>query len=717
MKTSSFRLRLLAACVLLPAVARAQAPAPIAIDIPDIRVEASRGMQLRDMDVSTTIVTREEVQATPELTTDQIVNHIAGVYLSQVPTTGVHPTGQSITLRGMGGRGAERTLVMVDGVPFNDAFFRYINWSKIPKESIERIEVIRGGGATSLWGNMAMGGVINIVTHEPQAGERRASVSLGYPDTVNFDAAATVFANEYWKAAISASYAHTAGYNETPAAYRNQHTVKTAAEAQNVGAQAIVTPTADSRYFMKILYHSINEKGLVFDIAKNGWTGVDLTFGGRTKFDDGSVLEGLGWYGNNTITTHNASSSGYTYTNPASGNGAATYLAAIGKTPYYDYGGSLVWSRDLNDTFTDVKAGIDARNIVGGDSTQVISQAGAATAFSQVHGQQWFQGLFAQATVHLPWLPLDITVGLREDFWKVSEGSFNHAALPEGRQYARFDPRLGLKYKVTENFDLRAAVYRNFGAPGMNQTFRTYYSGNTAFQANAALAPEYNLGYETGADLRLGPVTLTGNIFHNNLTNVIDSTTICGAAGLPSCATSSQAIGNTTQFSKQSKYYNVGKAEVEGFEILADWRVSDTLRFNASYTMSSSILTDNSGLATIVGRTVANTAEPLHAQLGNVPPWSALAGLTWTPTPKYRVTLNLKGFPTYWYDTAHTIRNDGAALLDISASYKPAPGLELFVTGQNIGNTTYVAQGSTGSSTPPVIGQPLFFLVGMRVNL
>ena len=43
MKTSSFRLRLLAACVLLPAVARAQAPAPIAIDIPDIRVEASRG--------------------------------------------------------------------------------------------------------------------------------------------------------------------------------------------------------------------------------------------------------------------------------------------------------------------------------------------------------------------------------------------------------------------------------------------------------------------------------------------------------------------------------------------------------------------------------------------------------------------------------------------------------------------------------------------------
>ena len=715
MNTLSSRLWLATAGTFVAVAAHAQSADTV--QLPDIRVEASRGIQLRDMDVSTTVMTREQIQAAPQATTDQLVNNIAGIYVSQVPTTGVHPTGQSITMRGFGGRGAERTLVMVDGVPANDAFFRYINWTKIPKESVERIEVIRGGGATSLWGNMAMGGVINIVTRDPQPNERRISVAGGMLGTAVADIGATLFSNDQWTIAATGNYLTTGGYNETPAAYRNQHTVDTTAQAQNLSAQAIFKPSEDTRYFVKVLYHAINEQGLVYNIAKNGWSGVDLTFGGRTRLGDGSVLDGTGWYSIDTITTHNASSSGYTYTTPASGNGNATYLAAIGKTPYHDFGGSLVWSNDFGPLLTDVKIGLDGRIIVGGDSTQVLNQAGAPAAFSQVHGRQSFQGLFAQGTFHTPGLPLDITLGLREDFWRVSDGTFNNAALPAGEQYARFDPRLGLKYRVSPDFDLRAAVYKDFGAPGMNQTFRTYYSGNQAFQANAVLAPEYNLGYEIGADLRLGPVTLTGNLFRNTLSNVIDSATICGATGLPSCAASNQAIGNTTQFSKQTKYYNVGTAEIEGFEILGEWRVSDTVKLNGSYTMSRSVLTSNSGIAAIIGQKLANTAEPLHNQIGNVPVFSVLGGVTWTPAPKYSLSLNVKGFPAYWVDTAHTTRSDGAVVLDMSASYRPAPGLELFVTGQNIGSQTYYASGSTGSSSPPVLAQPLFVLVGMRVTM
>lgn len=727
MKSPAFRL-LIAAAALGASAAHAQTQTQTAstdtMQIPDLQVEASRGMQLRDMDVSTTVMTREEVQAAPENTVDQMLNRMLGLSLPSVPTEGVHPTGQSITMRGFGGKGAERTLVMVDGIPINDAFFRYVDWTKVPKEAIERIEVIRGGGATSLWGNMAMGGVVNIVTRDPKPGEKwftgAAGAGPGNGPIVQLDGGATLFANDQWKAAFTASYLETAGYNETPSQFQNQHTVSTKAESYNVGGQVIWTPTPDARFYVKSQYHSILENGLVFDVAKNGWTGVDLTFGGKYKLADGGGLDANGWYGKDTITTHNNGSTGYTYTKPATGDGNAIYVGAIGKTPYDDFGGSVVWGKDLAPWLTDVKFGVDAREIQGGDSTGVLNQAGVQTAYSQVHGQQNFEGVFLQGTFRLPWLPLDVTIGLREDFWKVSDGSFNGSALPAGQQYTRFDPRIGLKYHVTPNLDLRAAAYRDFGAPGMNQTFRTYFSGTSAFQANAALAPEYNQGVETGADWRIGQVTLSGTAFYNQLTSVIDSASICGTSGgLPSCASlPASAVINPSVYKTQTKYYNVGAAQVEGLEAMADWRINAAWKVDLAGTVNNAWLTSNSGIAAVLGQKLANKAEPLNSQLANVAPYTILAGVTWTPDETHSVMVGLKGFPAFWGDTAHTTRDDGAAVLNLAASWHPVPAWELFLTGQNISNRIYYATGpSTSTTTPPTLAAPMLVLAGMRFKL
>lgn len=84
-------------------------------------------------------------------------------------------------------RGVEKgTLVMVNGVPMNlDGKY---NLDDIPTESIERIEVVRGGGAV-LYGSEATGGVINIITKKNVGnsisvaagnfGKERYKVSLG----------------------------------------------------------------------------------------------------------------------------------------------------------------------------------------------------------------------------------------------------------------------------------------------------------------------------------------------------------------------------------------------------------------------------------------------------------------------------------------------------------------------------------------------------------
>ena len=148
-----------AGLALVPALAKAQGAPPAAappatpeaapppISLPPITVSAGRGSSLEKLDVSTTVLQRAQIQAMPETGLDQIVSRIPGVWTPTIPTGQLHPTAQPVSIRGFGSSTTINTLVMVDGVPINDPYFRTINWASIPKNTVERIEVIRHGGA------------------------------------------------------------------------------------------------------------------------------------------------------------------------------------------------------------------------------------------------------------------------------------------------------------------------------------------------------------------------------------------------------------------------------------------------------------------------------------------------------------------------------------------------------------------------------------------
>jgi len=69
----------------------------------------------------------------------------------------------SIDMRGFGEGSTGRVLILVDGRRQNSPDMSGINWLAIPVDAIERVEVLRGS-ASSLYGNNAVGGVINIIT-------------------------------------------------------------------------------------------------------------------------------------------------------------------------------------------------------------------------------------------------------------------------------------------------------------------------------------------------------------------------------------------------------------------------------------------------------------------------------------------------------------------------------------------------------------------------
>jgi outer membrane cobalamin receptor len=188
-----------------------------------VTVSAGRGIELESLPFSTTVIPREEVSNSPETSTDQIINKIPGIFVNQIPSTSLHPTGSTFSIRGFGTSTNVNTLVMVDGIPFNDPFFRTVNWARIPKNSIEGIEVIRGGGATSLWGNLAMGGVVNIVTRPPQEDKLSVYSDYGSYSTLNAGFSGQIFKTDKMSLGISYDRSQTQGYNAIPEKYRNPY--------------------------------------------------------------------------------------------------------------------------------------------------------------------------------------------------------------------------------------------------------------------------------------------------------------------------------------------------------------------------------------------------------------------------------------------------------------------------------------------------------------
>lgn len=102
---------------------------------------------------------------------------VALQYLDGVIVAGMGPNGTSVSsmttknvVRGV----SNGTVVMINGTPIN--WRTNYNLENIPTSAVERVEVVRGGGAV-LYGSQATGGVINIITKKTLPNE--VKVGLG----------------------------------------------------------------------------------------------------------------------------------------------------------------------------------------------------------------------------------------------------------------------------------------------------------------------------------------------------------------------------------------------------------------------------------------------------------------------------------------------------------------------------------------------------------
>jgi iron complex outermembrane recepter protein len=127
---------------------------------------------------STSIISREQIERSPETTLADIISREAGVQTSSF-FGGVNGVGTTVDLRGFGVTGASNTLILINGRRQNDWDLPGFDLSTIAKESVERIEITRGNSGGVLYGDGAVGGVINIVTRNGAGVPNQARIEGG----------------------------------------------------------------------------------------------------------------------------------------------------------------------------------------------------------------------------------------------------------------------------------------------------------------------------------------------------------------------------------------------------------------------------------------------------------------------------------------------------------------------------------------------------------
>lgn len=196
---------------------------------------------------ATSVITAADIAHAPSQTlTEIIATQVPG---AQITTFygGQIGARTSIDLRGFGAFATANTLVLVNGRRLNDIDMAQVDLSTIPLNAIERIEVTRGNSGAVLYGDNAVGGVINIVTRNGVGGPPvTARIEAGFGSfNTRLGNVSTSLNSGPWSTSFYGNAARTDGYRDN-----NRYSQENGVGNLNYtmpGLTAFLTVTADNQ--------------------------------------------------------------------------------------------------------------------------------------------------------------------------------------------------------------------------------------------------------------------------------------------------------------------------------------------------------------------------------------------------------------------------------------------------------------------------------------
>ena len=694
--------------------------------------------RLGDTPAAVSVVTAEQIQASPAVAVDDVLRSVPSFSLFRRANSVVaQPTTQGVSLRGIGPSGQSRTLVLLDGVPFNDPFGGWVYWTRVPMVSVDRIEVTEDT-ASGLYGNYAMGGVINIVTSRPTRHTLELKPQFGsfsganggssQGNTPKFD----MFASDIWKKvgfAVEGSAFNTDGFKTvTTEAGPIDNNAKV--DYRNVTAKVEYLPSDRLSLSGRVGYFKEDrDNGKIGEANRTRWT--SLSGGTRIQLPDQSDLQAR-VFGDIQKAHYNF----LAVTNPATTRNLVR-LATDQNLPVNGFGGMVQWQKifGTKQAFT---AGADWRWVEG------ESQEGAYTAITGAvagadgvtlpalltvqrfsGGSQQSRGAFVQDVI-TPIEKVTITLNARVDHWRNYNGhnlettlatglptSNNKPSVPD-RTDTVVSPRVAALYHLTDRITVWGAVNSGFRAPTLTELYRQFSVGAITTRPNDQLGPERLKGGELG--LNVAPArNLTARVtwFDNRVKDPISNVTMTSAQPNFATVCVGLAAGNCVQ--KQ----NLGRTKIQGVETDLEYLLGKEWRITGGYIHNQAKVTDGGTVATaLVGKYLSQVPKNRgslqiaysNPKIVNVSVGVQFVGLQYNDDQNVQfipaATLTAAG-----YATDITAGLPGYKAMDLVASRDLGERFQVFVGAQNLTNKVFFVQ-----TNPSTVGAPRLVNFGVRVR-
>jgi len=432
---------------------------------------------------------------------DEMLSEISGLSITR--ETGVYHQNPDVILRGLGGQEQGRTLVLIDGVPVNKSDTGGVLWNRIDTGNIQRVEVFKGPGS-SLYGNNAMGGVINIITKKPGKG-MQARVTGGYSsfNTHNAGFSVSSYSSDIIKGLyfnFSGFYLDSDGCISVQDSAVTDETIKEYAEELNLSAKAGYDINRKNN--VEVSYSYYDDK-----------RGDGIKLNSDEAHDDGQYKE---------FNTHFTSLKYSGYSGKFKWEAASffqneNFLANRekwkGSLPSFqriyvdssrkDYGVMLNGSAEIYKNILSLGLDFKEGRVNAVDDDQLNDEK------AKNEGKIQLYAIYIQDELSLLDEKLNILAGVRLDFARFYDGFFqNDNSLfdsfnghLDGKKWWHLSPRVSARYNFTDDYSIYTSYSRGFRASILDDLCRSGWMWGRMKQANPDLEPEKIDTFELGGDM------------------------------------------------------------------------------------------------------------------------------------------------------------------------------------------------------------------------
>jgi iron complex outermembrane receptor protein len=671
---------------------------PIIVSATRTPIQASQATATVD------VLTPEQVRQSPSRDAQDMLRELPAVELPRTSSL-VGGTAQIVSIRGVD---EGRTAVLFDGVPINDAWGEWIDWGRVPKAMLDRVEVVEGG-TSSLYGNGAMGGLISFFSRPIAPGAMDLQIDGGSRDARHAYVAAGVPLVGALTASINGDYQEGGGYRLISQG-AGPADIESSVIQRNAYARLNYAPSANwSAFATGHLFGDTRGLGTPLTFANRDQRNIDLGFNHDALFNGTLALRA---WDSRQIENQRASAFRSAATR------AAEDSSSNAQIPSHDWGASAQWTRSNAWHLESFSVGADFRHYQGDyneidyatSGCPVNPACGAITQRVSSGGNQSLSGAFVQA-IAAPLSKLRLEASARVDQWNNDDGhslttsasGTQAAAAYPNKTAGAFSPRLGVRYQLASTFSVRAAAYKAFRAPNLAELYRKQVSPTSITIPNPTLSSENALGREVGFDWQPASwVQARGTWYVADYNNFNVPTNLTPTSNPPRPAECGAIATCRTRL-------NVTKVRSQGGEASVAVRPVQQLYISGGVNYDDD--RQQSGLP-------AGTLDNHKPHVNRVPSpkqtirgtWSSPVFGDWTAIWRHEgKTTTLQGAPL-----------DPYTVVDANVQRELLPNLRGFVSVENLTNKVYMVNvGGAGTAANPTIvtqGLPRTFRVGVEAS-